>query len=1756
MTSPVENRVVQMQFDNARFEQRLNQTIASLDRLNKTLQLTGATRGLTDIGNAAANQASSLQNIEQSAQSISDRFKAMGVVGVTALATVAHSAITAGSQFLKSFTFAPIMEGFREYETNINSIQTILANTGLEGEKGLAKVNSALDELNHYSDQTIYNFSEMARNIGTFTAAGVELDTATSAIKGIANLAAISGSNSEQASTVMYQLSQAISAGTATLEDWNSVVNAGMGGKVFQEALKDTARVHGVAIDDMIKDAGSFRLSLQEGWLTGEILTETLQKFTGDLTKSQLKSMGYNEEQIRGILKMGNTARDAATKVKTMSQLINTLQEGLSSGWAKTWQTVFGDFNEAKTLFTEVGTVLGGFVDSSNDARNKVLGDWKELGGRTVLIDGIKNAFEALMSVIRPIKEAFREIFPATTGRQLYEMTVTFRDFMERLKLGEGTAENLRRTFAGFFAVLGIGWEIVKQVAKTIFGLFETVGEGSGGFLKSTASVGDFLVALHKAIKEGEGLTKFFEGLGAILAVPIRLVQRLGGYLVDLFEGGGTDSTSAGKNVGEFTDKLDVMARVGEKITDIWENIGNVMDRVWSGVQTIGSNIADFFDNFGSGIGEELQDLDLTDVFAGINTGLFGALVLALRNFLSGGGGGLMEGITDSIEAFTGVLKSMQTTLRAATLLQIALAVGILALAMSTLSEIDQEGLTRAGTAIGALFAQLVTSLLVFEKISGFKGFAKMPFVATSMILLGVAINILAIAVKNLSELSWEELGKGLTGVIGLLGALVGVSQLMGNPGKMIATGLGMIALAAAIKLLADSVTDLSGLSWEEMAQGLVGVGALLGALTLFTRFSKASAAGLAQGAGIVLLAFGIKLLADALKDISKLSWGELGKGMAGLAGGLAIIAAALKLIPAQAILGGGGVLLVALSLGMVADALDEMGQMSWSEIGRGLTAMLGAMTIIAAALYVIPPAAILGAAGVLIVAFALKEIAKVLDEMAQFSWEEIGKSMTMLAGTLGIIAAALFVMQGALPGAAAVLIVAASLAILAPVLMQFSQMSLAEIGTSLLMLAGVFAVFGAAAFILAPVVPVMIGLGAAVALLGIGMLAAGAGVLLFATALTALAAAGVASTAAIVGIVAGLVGLIPMVMEQIGLGLIAFAEVIGESGPAITRAITEVLNALLDAIEEVTPRAVELLLEMLVMMYNKMADYVPQMVDAGLRLLTGVLDGIADNIDDVVDSAVDIVTEFIDAIGDAGVDIIDAGAEMIIDFINGVADSIDEHSEELGEAGANLAEAIIEGMVDGLAAGGGEILDAAKNMAQNALDGAMGLLGIHSPSREFNKIGKFVVQGFRQGIDGNKQEINQAFSTLKGQLRQFVSDSKQEVKRLEQELKQLRDSDKKEDKRRAAKIAAQLAREKREQAAAQATYEQLSKRLDDEQRKLGRLADRYDELTGKIERAQQRLQNAIRTRDDYNKQIKDQYSDIPSATGETKVADYIADLKKQVEDTKVFANALARLRDLGINDEMYKDLLATGPEALPFVQELLAGGKRGVNQINALNKELNKTGKALGKEASSELYQAAVDSARGIVDGLKKQRKAIEEQMDRIADAMVKALKKKLGIKSPSKVFAELGGYSAQGLTKGFKDSTGDVAKSAEDMGDTAIDSLRKSLSKMAEAVDGEIDTKPVISPVLDLDGVKKDATKIGGMLDTASISASSAYNKAKIISQSQANASSSGPTTKDIQPSVVYNQYNNSPKALSSADIYRQTKNQLSTAKGALST
>ena len=375
MSKQVDERVVEMRFDNKHFESNVSTTMSTLEKLKQSLKLKGATQGLESVNTAARKI--DFRQIENTACQAGFRIQDVWLKLSSVLEyRVAGKIIDIGKNMAKALTIDPIKTGFDEYETKINAIQTIMSNTASKGTT-MEDVTRVLDELNTYADKTIYNFAEMTRNIGTFTAAGVGLEESASAIQGIANLAAASGSSSQQASTAMYQLSQALATGTVKLMDWNSVVNAGMGGEKFQLALKETAREYGVAVDDIIEKNGSFRDSLHEEWLTADILNTTLRKFTTEGASEyadKMVEMGkYTKEQAEALKTEAQNMEDAATKVKTFTQLMDTLKESAQSGWSKTWELLFGDFLEARDFFSDLSATFGKIIDKSSEARNNLI---------------------------------------------------------------------------------------------------------------------------------------------------------------------------------------------------------------------------------------------------------------------------------------------------------------------------------------------------------------------------------------------------------------------------------------------------------------------------------------------------------------------------------------------------------------------------------------------------------------------------------------------------------------------------------------------------------------------------------------------------------------------------------------------------------------------------------------------------------------------------------------------------------------------------------------------------------------------------------------------------------------------------------------------------------------------------------------------------------------------------------------------------------------------------------------------------------------------------------------------------------------------------------------------------------------------------------------------------------------------------------------------------------------------------------------
>jgi tape measure domain-containing protein len=1285
----IDDKVVAMSFESSKFESGVSRTMSVLDKLKQALRFEGATRGLADIDKAAQN--TQLSGLGSALDNLESKFGSFRLIALGVLANIASQAVISGAQMVKSLTLQPVIQGFQEYETNLNAIQTILANTQAAGTT-LQDVNAALLDLNHYSDKTIYNFAQMARNIGTFTAAGVDLQTSTQAIKGIANLAALSGSNADQASTAMYQLSQAISAGRVQLMDWNSVVNAGMGGTVFQRALAQTAVKMGTLNEGAVKLTGamktvsihgnSFRASLaaapgKDSWLTSKVLTTTLAHFTGDLTDAQLKAEGFTKAEIKAIQIQAKTAQQAATQVKTLGQLMDTTREAVGSGWSQTWQILFGNFGEAKTLFTGISNAVNGFVNASANARNKILGDWKRLGGRTALINSFKNVFQALGDVLKPIHEAFRDFFPRMTGERLAALTKRFEAFTKTLRPSKTTIDEIKRTFSGLFAVLRIAGMIVGGVFRLFARLFGQISLGQTSFLAITAGIGDFLVNLEESIRKGKDLTNFFDGLAAILSIPVKMVGILATAIGSMFDSFAPQGFT--KGMGNVSGVLGTVGTFFHNFLASFANAGNVMQPVFDA-------LSQFAQNIGPALASAFQNINFDVLLGAIRTGLLGGLVLLFKRFLGqgsliqqlglGSGGGFLSNITSPFNSLTGSLKAMQTQIQSKAIENIAISVGILAASIVALSLVDPKKLNRALGGIAIAFGELLGAMKILDKVMSSTAFIKMPLVAGALILLAGAITILSASVVILAQLSWEELLRGLTGVSVLLAAVTAASiPLAANAPGMVRAGAGITAIAVGMLILAQAVKQFAGMRWDEMGKGLVGVAAGLAILIGGMRLMPKGMLG--SSVGLIAVAYALNLLQGAVQKFSGMQWDKMFKGMVGIGSALLIIAGAMRAMP-NLLLTGAGLLLVSVALGKISNVVTSMGNLSMDQIAKGLGTLAGSLTILAVALYA---------------------------------------------------------MSGTLAGSIALSIAAAGITVLAGALQTLGSMSWQEIVTSLGALAGAFAVIGVAGALITPAIPGLLGLGAALVLIGGGLALAGVGIGLISAGLSALV---VALPTGVGILVAAFKELISALIDDVGIlvkGLAEIAKEVAKHAPEFISAFFTILNQVADQIIKFQPKFVEMMQTLIdggLQLFNDNQD---RFIAAGFALLLGLLTGLRDNIGAITGVVVDILAKFLTAIANGAGKLVTAGMNIVVRVVRGIASNVGKVVSAAGD--------ILINFVSGLGSLDAKIIAAGANIVVKVIR------GIASSANKIVTAGTDAIISFATGVEKNTVRLVNAAGRL-----------------------------------------------------------------------------------------------------------------------------------------------------------------------------------------------------------------------------------------------------------------------------------------------------------------------------------------------------------------------------------------------------------------------
>ena len=1060
----VDEKVVSLKFDNKQFEQGVSSTLSTLDRFKKALHFEGTSKGLENLSNKVKNV--DMKSLGSSVETVRAKFSALDVFAINAMQRISNSAIDAGKRLVSAFTIDPIKSGFQEYETQMNAVQTIMANTESKGST-LEDVNEALAELNTYADKTIYNFTEMTRNIGTFTAAGVGLKESTRAIQGIANLAAVSGSNSQQASTAMYQLSQALANGRVALQDWNSVVNAGMGGEVFQTALKRTATQMGTNVDALIKKYGSFRESLTKGqWLTTEVLTETLAQLSGAYSEADLIAQGYSKNQAAEIVKLANTAVSAATEVKTFTQLMSTLKEAAQSGWTITWQTIIGDFGEAKELFSEISNAAGNLIQKMSDSRNNLLkgafdSGWSQLRNEIkntgVSVDEFQNrlietAEKHGINVKKMIKDtgSFEKslkngwLKPSIVKETLKSMTSLDKQIKSNTKTAKELEKVVHKVINGEF---GNGTKRIKELTKAGYD-YKTVQElvnqqiktGKMDLTKFSDAQLKSAGYTDKQVQQLRKLAQEAEKTGTPINELIEKLNRPSGreLFIDSFRNAFQGLYTVIKSVHDaFRDMFPKMT--SEQLYNIIDGIHSFSEHLRVGDETAKNlrrtlrgvfAILKIFTTFFGGtvklafqvVSKVLNSFNL-DILS--FTALIGDALTAFSNFVTQNNF-LVNGLAAIIAGifrFIGVIRD--------------LVVAFLQLPpVAAAIEGFKNGVVSTVQAIGQWFTNLYNDVRKFIswagsiKITSFDdilniGKAGFSMLASHFAVLGDIFNSAKEKLQGFRD-NIKNVFSGLSNNIGgqvsaiqngfnkFKEVVVGIidfvkEKLGGNPLGQILT----IAVGAALIAFLAKITHIA----EMFAAPFEAIGGIISTFTgLFNKIGKAVALRM-KGEALKAIAIAISILAASLFLLTQVDQGRLlvaAGALVGISVGLLAVAAAMQFLGK---IGGGdvknmaGLAILAVGILVLVRALSSIAKIDGDKLGSSFLVLAGLMTSLVIALGVlskVAPELSNGSVTMLAMALSLGVMVRVLTSLSKLKIDNPAQTIAILVGFvigLGLIA-------------------------------------------------------------------------------------------------------------------------------------------------------------------------------------------------------------------------------------------------------------------------------------------------------------------------------------------------------------------------------------------------------------------------------------------------------------------------------------------------------------------------------------------------------------------------------------------------------------------------------------------------------------------------------------------------------------------------------------------------------------------------------
>ena len=1672
-------------------------SLNGVKKLEEGLAFRGGVEGINQVSAAAKNL--NFSEAQAGIAETTSKFSTLQSIAFGALASIGGKIAEVGSSMLSSFTVQPLIDGMKEYELQLNSVQTILANTAQKGET-IQTVNAALDQLNTYADQTIYNFGEMTSNIGKFTAAGIGLDDSVASIKGLANWAAVAGANSEATSRAMYQLSQAMAAGTVKLQDWMSLENAGIATKQFQDQLIQTAKIHGKNVDEMIAKNGSFRLSLQEGWLSQEIMMETLKQMAGEYSDEQLLSMGYTEEQIAQIQELAKTGMSAAQDIKTFSQLMGVIGEELGSSWAQSFRIIFGDFEQAKELWSKVGAFLtgpSGVITQMGNARNALLQGWADLGGREKVLEGLASLFHAMWDPLQRIGQAFSQVFSGPSAEGLYAMSEAFANFMAKLVPSESTIESIGLYFESFFRIVKIGVLVLTDFAKVIGWIAGGALRGLGAIISNltghtagwSSTLRDHIAAVQewydslnvaenviKAITwTGAGLKRIWSnfsdgfhdeitpslrrlreawdglwealksagsGIKEAIVGPFRELKesaqevgqalgiasdstdeagetaeaneskftKLKNKIVELFESAFKKSYFWGQHLADHLipaiDKLTSFINwltecinkqaivVSDWLTPKMERLAALYDEVstkfseWAEAMQNGPDIAwlsslgGILSSFGAGVWGVLKNLATLNfnfdvqpfkkAFSDLKTLMgeyaesvkygwsttkefvsnlelkdkatsgwhnFVKLLHGIGKVLSTVGHYAVIAAKAIIEPFKGAFAELKNMADNGdyggifdAILKTGALVTFLAIARNVINTFKEWGKA------GSNFAGILGS--VKDVIDGFKESMEATtnrVKATTILILAGAVLVLAAALWVVAQIPAGKIVAAGAALYFMFNMLKKAEDQLESSGEgkdmkgLTKRMLALVVLAGVALLLGKALNNIGTMSWDDILKGTIGLFAVIKMLLMMAETTtKRNKDILAFALTAVPLGIGVMLLAYAVKPLGEMSLSDLVQGV--LALGLI-----MKMMTMMSEMGTVKVkkasafafLALAFTMRQIAKVLTEIGALSWGDTIKGILALdicLASLTFTVQRLDKFGGGkSLVGALAILVLAATLKLIASDIESFASMPWGDYLKGLVMMAAALAVLVGISSIGGGSLGGAAGLFLTVTALALLAPVMRMLGEMDWATAGKGIAIMALGLAALVAVGYVAEFAAVGLLALGGAILMIGMGVGLATEGIAKLVDAIANLSTSGADGVQTFLTAVDGFIERMPAMGTALGEGFINFLQVLVDNQGTIVEYLKLVLTSMAQAMIESSPTFVQLMGTILMAIIQVIYENAQALIDCAIFLILTLSQALIDNMPQLVQR----------------------GSDVLISFLDGL-------SQKIPEIGTKATDCIV------------------------------------------------------------------AFITSLG----------------------------------------------------------------------------------------------------------DEMPRITDAAAKTVIK---------------FINGLA-------------DAIENNSEAM---------AQAGVRLISAIIRGIDTGIRTLVSTGVAQMKNAGIQLVNGLKNAITEKLSSIASAVTSMGSTVVSKVKAAFGIHSPSRVMYEIGDFLMQGLANGITENTEQGITAASTMAQDTVDAFSKGFGNTKDIWNNAFgeNADPTIKPVLDLSQVEEQADRIDELFPqeeiTSTLASTATANLAGRVAGSALTKSDDHAATSETYnqgASLVFNQYNNSPKALSEAEIYRQTRNQIEQVKGAM--